>query len=130
MASSELPYTLLYEGSIYLTATTFVSGISCGLMTALYSVCMYNLVRDLRSTRATRRTALLTVWITILWILSSLSTIANAYCTIYAYSWKMDYPGGPMAYFAQEWNAPMPVLAYATYILTMWFADALMVSLS
>lgn len=38
----------------------------------------------------------------------------------------MDYPGGPIAYLADEWNHPMPALAYWTYLMTMWFADALM----
>ena len=131
MSSSEVPpYDVLYSASISLTASTFVSGISWGVMTSLYSVCMYSLVRDLRSTRATRRTAVLTVWITALWILSSLSTIANAYSSIYAYSWQLDYSGGPNAYLVDQWNKPIAVLAYSTYILTMWLADAMMVSLT
>ena len=99
-------------------------------MTALYSVCIYNLLRDLRSTGTTRKTALLTVWITILWMLSSISTIANAYCTIYAYTWEMGYPGGPATYLNDIWSKPVPVLVYSTYIITTWLADVMMVSLS
>ncbi|KAI6103415.1 hypothetical protein F5141DRAFT_1130478 [Pisolithus sp. B1] len=108
----ELPYSVLYAASVSLTAVTFVSGISWALMTALYTI--------------TRRTVLLVVWISILWVSSSLSTLANAYCALYAYSWQMDYPGGPVTYLADEWNRPMPALAYWTYFITMWFADALM----
>jgi len=127
MSSSEaVSYDVLYAASISLTATTFVAGISWAFMTALYALCMYSLVRSLRSTQPTRRTALLAAWITVLWILSSLSTIANAYCTIYAYSWKMNYPGEPIIYLASIWNQPVPALAYSTYLLTMWFADAMM----
>ncbi|KAI9572372.1 hypothetical protein HD554DRAFT_2186146 [Boletus coccyginus] len=129
MSSSDaLPYDVLYAASISLTATTFVSGISWGFMTSLYAVCMYSLIGNLRSTRAkaTSKTALLTAWITVLWILSSLSTIANAYCSIYAYSWQMDYPGGPPTYLANIWSQSVPALAYSTYLLTMWLADAMM----
>ncbi|KAI6132252.1 hypothetical protein EDD16DRAFT_1535631, partial [Pisolithus croceorrhizus] len=54
------------------------------------------------------------------------STLANAYCALYAYSWQMDYPGGPVTYLADEWNRPMSALAYWTYFIMMWFADALM----
>lgn len=130
MSSSEaVPYDVLYAGSISLAATTFISGISWALMTALYVVCTYSLVQSLRSTQPRGKTILLAVWITVLWILSSLSTIANAYCSIYAYSWKMDYPGEPIIYLAGIWNQPVPALAYTTYLLTMWFADAMMVRL-
>ena len=122
------PYDVLYAGSISLTATTFVSGISWGVMTCLYAVCMHSLLRNLRSAQLASKTALLAAWITVMWILSSLCTIANAYCTIYAYSWKMDYPGGPVGYLAGIWNQPVPGLAYSTYLLAMWFADAMMVS--
>ena len=127
MASTEA-HDILYRGSVYLAATTFVSGISCGIMTALYSVCIYNLLHDLHSTGTMRRTALLTVWITILWMLSSVSAIANAYCTIYAYTWEMGYPGGPPTYLNDIWSKPVPVLVYSTYIITTWLADAMMVS--
>ncbi|KAI6104696.1 hypothetical protein EDD16DRAFT_1439023, partial [Pisolithus croceorrhizus] len=117
----------LYAASVSLTAVTFVSGISWALMTALYVLCMCGLTCHRRSTQTiTRRTVLLVVWISILWVSSSLSTLANAYCALYAYSWQMDYPGGPVTYLADEWNRPMPALAYWTYFITMWFADALM----
>ncbi|KAI6095980.1 hypothetical protein F5141DRAFT_1012559 [Pisolithus sp. B1] len=79
-----------------------------------------------RSTQTITRRTVLVVWITILWISSSLSTLANAYCNLYAYSWQLDYPGGPITYLADQWNRPMPALAYWTYYITMWFADALM----
>lgn len=119
---------MLYAASIRLTATTFVAGISLGIMTSLYTVCMYHLIRNLvHSTGTTRRTVRLTAWITALWTFSSISTIANAYCTIYAYAWQLDYPGGPATYLAVRWNKPVPILAYVTYIVTTWLADALMV---
>ena len=52
--------------------------------------------------------------------------MAAAYCTLYEYSWQLDYPGGPAAYL--NWNTPIPTLVYTTYLLTMWFADAMMVN--
>lgn len=126
-SAGELPYSVLYAASVSLTAVTFVSGISWGLMTALYVLCMYSLTCRRRPTQTiTRTTVLSAVWITILWVSSSLSTLANTYCALYAYSWQMDYPGGPITYLADEWNRPMPALAYWTYFITMWFADALM----
>ncbi|KAG9312274.1 hypothetical protein JVU11DRAFT_7578 [Chiua virens] len=119
-------YEVLYGGSIDLVATTFVSGISWGIMTSFYAVCMHNLIRNLRSrSYSSRKTVLLTAWVTILWILSSLSSFANAYCRIYAYSWELDYPGGPSAYLADAWGQPVPTLTYTAFVLAMWFADAL-----
>ncbi|KAI6104701.1 hypothetical protein EDD16DRAFT_1492485 [Pisolithus croceorrhizus] len=126
-SAGELPYSVLYAASVSLTAVTFVAGISWGLMTALYVPCMYSLTcHRRRSTQTITRRTVLVVWITILWISSSLSTLANAYCNLYAYSWQLDYPGGPITYLADQWNRPMPALAYWTYYITMWFADALM----
>ena len=130
MASSAIPHDVLYSGSINLTASTFISGISFGTMTFLYLICTYNLVRDLRSTRATRKTALLMAWITPLWVLSSISTIANTSQCIYAYSWQMGYPGGPEAYLSASWDKPMAISLFTSYILTMWLADAVVVSFS
>ncbi|KAG9316174.1 hypothetical protein JVU11DRAFT_2195 [Chiua virens] len=129
-SSSGTPSFLLYDGAVYLTGTTFVVGVTWGLMTALYVVCMHSLIRNLRSPKASRKTAMLTAWITILWILSSLSSIANVYCTLDAFTWQWNYPGGPFTYLADHWNQPVPKLAYTTYLLAMWFADALMVSLN
>lgn len=129
MSSSEVPpYSDLYAASVSLTATTFIAGISWGIMTAFYSVCICGLVRNLRSANATRKIALLAIWITVLWFSATLSTLGNAICSIYAYSWQMAYPGGPAAYLAGIWNMPLPAMTVATYILTMWFGDAMMVS--
>ena len=47
----------------------------------------------------------------------------------YAYSWQLNYPRGPDAYLANEWNQPLPLLVVWTYTLAMWFADGLVVSL-
>lgn len=127
--SSQVPSSVLYAGSIALTATTFVAGVSWGIMTAFYSVCMYGLIRNLRLAKATRKTALLAAWITVLWIFSTLSTLANAIGTIYAYSWQMNYPGGPASYILDTWNKPLPILTVTAFILTMWFADGMMVRL-
>lgn len=122
-------YSFLYTASLNLASTTFIGGISWGIMTSLYVVCIYSLMRRLRSSGdASRKTILLASWITIMWILSSTSTIANAYCDIYAFSWEMNYPGGPTAYMATQWNQPIPSLAAWTSSLTTWFADGLVVS--
>ncbi|KAG9316361.1 hypothetical protein JVU11DRAFT_2394 [Chiua virens] len=107
-------------------ASIFVSGISWGFTTSLYSVCTHNLARNLRSTKARKKTFLLIAWISLLWTLSSLSTMIYAYYNIYAYSWELEYPGGPVVYLADIWNQPLPVLAYATNICTMWLADAIL----
>jgi len=121
-----MSYSDLYAGSMNLASTTFIGGVSWGLMTYLYAVCMYSLWRNFRSSgEASRKTILLAGWITIMWILSSFSTIANAYCAIYAYTWQKNYPGGPLAYMANEWNQPVPLLAAWTYSVTIWFADGL-----
>ena len=117
-----------FNASVFLTATTFIAGILWGFTTSLYSLSMYSLIRSLRPAKATNKTTLLVliVWSTTLWVLSSLFTMAAAYCTLYEYSWQLDYPGGPAAYL--NWNTPIPTMAYSTYLLTMWFADAMMVS--
>ncbi|KAF8550424.1 hypothetical protein OG21DRAFT_1514049 [Imleria badia] len=127
MSSSEVTsYSFLYAASLNLASTTFIGGISWGVMTSLYVVCMYSLMRNFHSSGdASRKTVLLTGWITTMWILSSISTIANAYCDIYAFSWEINYPGGPATYLASEWNQPVPSLGGWTYSLTMWFADGL-----
>ncbi|KAF8550779.1 hypothetical protein OG21DRAFT_1513639, partial [Imleria badia] len=132
MSSSEVTsYSFLYAASLNLASTTFIGGVSWGVMTSLYVVCMYSLMRKFRSSGdASRRTILLAGWITIMWILSSISTITNAYCEIYAFSWEMNYAGGPVVYLASEWNQSVPSLVEWTYSLTMWFADGLVVSLA
>ncbi|KAG9312275.1 hypothetical protein JVU11DRAFT_7579 [Chiua virens] len=112
-------HDVLYGGSINLVATTFVSGISWGFMTSLYAVCVHSLICNLRSRNASRKNVLLTAWVSVLWVLSSLSSFANAYCTLYAYSWQLDYPGGPFVYLGNEWSQPVPTLAFTTYVLTM-----------
>ncbi|KAG9312276.1 hypothetical protein JVU11DRAFT_7580 [Chiua virens] len=95
-------------------------------MTSMYVVCVQSLIRNFCSARSSGKTTSLTAWATILWILSTISTVADAYCTLYAYSWQLDFPGGPILYLDSIQGQPVPALSYATYLLTMWVADAMM----
>ena len=90
---------------------------------------MHSLIRNLREAKATKKNAIQAAWITTLWISSSICMLGNVILLIDALTWRMDCPGGLESYMAAIWNKPVPIMIVTTYLLMMWIADAMMVSL-
>ena len=67
-------------------------------------------------------------YLTVLLILGTLYVVSDTRLVELAYVDHADFPGGPVAYALQEYSSPIEQLGNASYVVTNWLADGLMVS--
>ncbi|KAH7927480.1 hypothetical protein BV22DRAFT_1007014 [Leucogyrophana mollusca] len=98
-------------------------------MSSLYFVCARSLLRGPRIStlpQPTRfRTWCLLVYISTLFILGTLHTIASVWDAQVSYIGHDNFPGGPLAYIDTLWHDPIPQMGAASYLISNWMADCL-----
>ncbi|KAH7927474.1 hypothetical protein BV22DRAFT_1007015 [Leucogyrophana mollusca] len=96
-------------------------------MFSLYLVCARSLLRGLRVSTSLQpirfRTWCNLVYISTLFILGTLHTIASVWKVEVSYIGHDSFPGGPLAYVGTLWRDPVPQMGAVSYLISDWMAD-------
>lgn len=107
-----------------------LAAVAYGAEITLFSMCLYLLIRrHLYGTNHKRTNMILLIYITIMFILSTLFYASNAQFTQLAFIDNRNFPGGPNTYEQIMFSIPIDELGNVCAIMTTWLADALLVSL-
>lgn len=136
--------TNLLNDRINLIAATTLLGVTYGIMSALFCMTTYSLLKKLlrrnarsgshsnslsRSRTEWRKTLLYLVYTSILFVLATLYAAGNSQNAIVAYVDNRLYPGGPYQYYITFMvGQTVMVMTDVTSLIILWMTDALIVS--
>ncbi|KIJ64927.1 hypothetical protein HYDPIDRAFT_89869 [Hydnomerulius pinastri MD-312] len=103
-----------------------VSSVAYGISVSLYVMSFHLLVRNSTRVEFKKRLPLL-IYITVAFILGTIFMVTLAAFTQMAFIDNRDYPGGPNAYENNMFSIPVDDVGNASFVLTNWLADALVV---
>lgn len=105
---------------------TVISAVAYGIDVALYFMCFHLLLRKMNRTNYKKHLPLL-MYITLVFILSTLFMAALANFTQLAFIQYRNYPGGPNAFENNMFGIPVDNLGNACGLITMILSDGLVV---
>lgn len=103
-----------------------LTGVGYGVVFTLFTQCFRALLLDINRANRKQRIFFLT-YIAILFLLGTLFMAACAQMTQLSFVQYRNYPTGPSGYENDEFSIPVDELGNVSFVLTNWFADALLV---
>ncbi|KAI0259602.1 hypothetical protein BC834DRAFT_962042 [Gloeopeniophorella convolvens] len=103
-----------------------LGAVAYGSAFTLFAICLNILVKQTNRTNIKIKGAFI-AYITILFILGTIFMAASAEFTQLAFIDNRNYPGGPAAYENAMFSIPVDMAGNVAFVLTTWFADALLV---
>ncbi|KAJ6490171.1 hypothetical protein DFH09DRAFT_1208884 [Mycena vulgaris] len=128
-STSSLPADSFYNDSVNLVSSTTIAAVAYGVMFTLWSICVYFLLQQIRtSSRERVRSVVFLVYISLLFVLGTIYLATTTLATQLSYVQNHNFPGGPAAYnnFVL-FSEPVGILSNVSYILANWMADGLLV---
>ncbi|KAI0258510.1 hypothetical protein BC834DRAFT_835454 [Gloeopeniophorella convolvens] len=103
-----------------------LGAVAYGSAFTLFAICLNILVKQTNRTNIKIKGAFI-AYISILFILGTIFMAASAEFTQMAFIDNRNYPGGPAAYENAMFSIPVDMAGNVAFVLTAWFADALLV---
>ncbi|KAI0258330.1 hypothetical protein BC834DRAFT_975244 [Gloeopeniophorella convolvens] len=103
-----------------------LSAVAYGSAFTLFAICLNILIKQTNRTNIKIKGAFI-AYITILFILGTIFMVSSAEFTQLAFIDNRNFPGGPAAYENAMFSIPVDMAGNAAFVLTTWFADALLV---
>ena len=119
------PSDVLFSEKTWLQGA-ILTGVGYGVVFTLFTQCFRALLLSINQANRTQQIFFL-VYISILFILGTLFMAACAQMTQLSFVQYRDYPTGPSGYENDEFSIPVDELGNVSFVLTNWFADALLV---
>lgn len=119
------PSDVLFSEKTWLQGA-ILTGVGYGIVFTLFTQCLRALLLNINRENRKQRIFFL-VYISILFILGTLFMAACAQMTQLSFVQYRNYPTGPSGYENDEFSIPVDELGNVSFVLTNWFADALLV---
>ncbi|KAH9834557.1 uncharacterized protein C8Q71DRAFT_859538 [Rhodofomes roseus] len=119
------PADVLFSEKTWLQGA-ILTGVGYGIVFTLFTQCFRALLLDMNRANMKRRVFFL-IYITIMFILGTIFMAACAEMTQLSFIQYRNYPTGPSGYENDEFSIPADEAGNVAFVLTNWFADALLV---
>ncbi|KAH9929362.1 uncharacterized protein B0H18DRAFT_1117406 [Fomitopsis serialis] len=119
------PADVLFSEKTWLQGA-ILTGVGYGVVFTLFTQCFRALLLDINRANMKRRVFFL-IYITIMFILGTIFMAACAEMTQLSFVQYRDYPTGPSGYENDEFSIPADEAGNVAFVLTNWFADALLI---
>ncbi|CCM06167.1 uncharacterized protein FIBRA_08408 [Fibroporia radiculosa] len=120
------PSSTLYDEKTWLQGA-ILTGVGYGINVTLFVQCFHALLAKRPGAEGARKRAFYLAYISAMFVLASLFVGACSEMTQLSFIQYRNIPGGPSMYENVEFSIPADEAGNVSFVLTNWFADALMV---